>query len=533
MASQALYRKWRPRTWEDFVGQEQVVRVIRNAISSDRLTHAYLFSGPRGTGKTTIARMLARAVNCLEPDLTKRPCDQCENCVSILANKFMDIIEIDAASNTSVDDIRDLRDKINFSPAQGRMKIYIIDEVHMLSTAAFNALLKTLEEPPSHAMFILATTEIQKIPATVLSRCQHHEFRRFPVTEITYWLKTICKEENFDYEEEALTLIARQATGAMRDAVSMLDQISSTGEKITLQATQTILGVATNQSVIKLVDAMVSRDTGVGLEILQQALDSGSDPRQFARQTVEHLRMVLAMRMGSNKPLEVPAETRSILSKQSANLSVERLVEMIRLFDQAAADSRTSWHPGLALELALAESCEEKVPAIQQIEVKTQKADEQPVRKQDLKTMPEDSDLETEAENLADSKVYIRKNQHPDPSVTKEDVVKNWDKVRSLIKQYDAILDATLNHARIMDVREGVLYLGFPRETIKNQVEANRKSLLWTSAAISNVLGKPVGVSLSILGKRSQPVAEQNPLVNAAIQLGGKLVVDEKKTRKQ
>ncbi len=531
MASQALYRKWRPLTWDEVIGQEQVVRVLRNAIKSGRLTHAYLFSGPRGTGKTTIARLLARSVNCLDPDPAKRPCDVCANCRSVLNNMFMDIIEIDAASNTSVDDIRDLRDKINFSPAQGRMKVYIIDEVHMLSTAAFNALLKTLEEPPSHAMFILATTEIQKIPATVLSRCQHHEFRRFPVSEIVYRLKMICEAEKFDYEEDALTLMARQSTGAMRDAVSMLDQLSSTGEKVTLSATQTILGIATNQSVIKLTDAIIERSTGTGLDVLQEALDSGSDSRQFARQLVEHLRILLVIRMGSNTPIEAAPEARSILNKQASQFSVARLVETIRLFEQAAADSRTSWHPGLSLELALAESCEEKQP-VQPVAVQPQTAVVQPAPKPRLDRMPEENELETEAESTADSKIYIRKNQHPDPSVTKEEIVKNWDKVRALIKQYDAILDATLNHAKIVDVRDGVLFLGFPRETIKNQVEANRKSLLWTSAAISNVLGKPVGVSLSIIGKRSSSSPDQNPLVDAAIQLGGKLVVNKQKPAK-
>ena len=182
--SQALYRKWRPHLWEEVVGQEHVVQTLRNAVRSGRVGHAYLFAGPRGTGKTTTARLLAKAVNCLDPDLAKRPCDACEHCQAVNEGRFLDLIEIDAASNTSVDDVRDLREKINFSPSQGQYKVYIIDEVHMLSTAAFNALLKTLEEPPPHAIFILATTEVHKIPATVLSRCQRHEFRRIPVDEI-------------------------------------------------------------------------------------------------------------------------------------------------------------------------------------------------------------------------------------------------------------------------------------------------------------------------------------------------------------
>ena len=191
--AQALYRKWRPGLWNQVVGQEHIVQTLQNAIRSNRVGLAYLFAGPRGTGKTTMARLLAKAVNCLEEDPTRRPCNQCQNCQGVNKGSFLDLIEIDAASNTSVDDVRDLRDKINFSPSQGKYKVYIIDEVHMLSTAAFNALLKTLEEPPAHAIFILATTEVHKIPATVLSRCQRHEFRRIPVNDIVAHLQEIIK----------------------------------------------------------------------------------------------------------------------------------------------------------------------------------------------------------------------------------------------------------------------------------------------------------------------------------------------------
>src|SRR5512142_590454 len=274
--TQALYRKYRPKEWDQVIGQGHVVQTLKNAIASDRVGHAYLFAGPRGTGKTTLARLLAKAVNCLEHDPKQRPCNQCANCKAVNESRFMDLIEIDAASNTGVEDIRDLRDKINFSPSQGKFKVYIIDEVHMLSTPAFNALLKTLEEPPPHAMFILATTEIHTIPAPVLSRCQRHEFRRVPVDEILANLKGIVKAEKIQADDDALIQIARQSAGGMRDAQSLLDQLSSTGDKITLALAQNVLGTATSQTVLDILSSINDHDPAHGLESIHKALDAGA-----------------------------------------------------------------------------------------------------------------------------------------------------------------------------------------------------------------------------------------------------------------
>src|SRR5512146_168707 len=353
--SQALYRKWRPRLWEQVVGQDHVVRTLQNAIRSEKVGHAYLFAGPRGTGKTTTARLLAKAVNCLDPQVQNRPCDRCEFCQAVNDGRFLDLIEIDAASNTSVDDVRDLRDKINYSPTQGRYKVYIIDEVHMLSTAAFNALLKTLEEPPPHAIFVLATTEIHKIPATVLSRCQRHEFRRVPVDEIVANLKKIVKAEKIQADDDALIQIARQSAGGMRDAISLLDQLSSTGDKITLVLAQNVLGTATSQTVLDVLTSIMEHDPARGLETIHKALDAGADPRSLARQIVEYLRGLMLIQMGNANQVEATADVKKQMQAHARSFSTSDVLRMMKAFNNAAADMRGGWQPSLSLELALAE----------------------------------------------------------------------------------------------------------------------------------------------------------------------------------
>ena len=338
--SQALYRKWRPQTWDSVVGQDHVVHTLRNALAAGRNAHAYLFAGPRGTGKTTTARLLAKAVNCLFEDLAGRPCGECEYCQAVDMGRFLDLIEIDAASNTSVEDVRNLRDKINFSPNQGQYKVYIIDEVHMLSTAAFNALLKTLEEPPPHAIFVLATTEVHKIPATVLSRCQRHEFRRIPVADIVATLREIAGGEDIQVEERALTLIARQSTGSMRDAVSLLDQLASSGQLITLELTQQVLGTAASQSVLAVVEALVTQQPEAGLNQIHAALDAGSDPRQYARQVVDYLRDLLLIQMGNSEGVDAGAELRAEMARHAQAFEPSELLRVIQAFNHAATEAR-------------------------------------------------------------------------------------------------------------------------------------------------------------------------------------------------
>ncbi|MEA3326276.1 MAG: DNA polymerase III subunit gamma/tau, partial [Chloroflexota bacterium] len=350
--AKALYRKWRPQNWDEVAAQDHVVQTLRNAVMHDRVAHAYLFAGPRGTGKTSTARLLAKAVNCLDEDLGNRPCNECDHCQAFNADRFMDLIEIDAASNTSVDDVRDLREKINFSPSQGKFKIYIIDEVHMLSTAAFNALLKTLEEPPPHAIFILATTEIHKIPATVLSRCQRHEFRPIPIDVIVQHLKVKSKDEGIDVEDDVFKEIARQATGSLRDAISLLDQLASTDEPITLEMTQQILGTATSQSVIKIINTLIKRDSAQGLAQINATLGNGTDPRQLSRQLVTYLRNVLLFKMGNVDQVHTSEEVTQKIEEHSQQFTMVGLLNAIEAFNRTTTEVHANWHPGLGLELA-------------------------------------------------------------------------------------------------------------------------------------------------------------------------------------
>lgn len=511
--TQALYRKWRPQLWDEVVSQEHIVQTLKNAVVSDRVAHAYLFSGPRGTGKTTAARLLAKAVNCLNDDLAKRPCNECNHCVAVNENRFMDLIEIDAASNTSVEDVRDLRDKINFSPSQGTYKVYIIDEVHMLSTAAFNALLKTLEEPPPHAIFILATTEIHKIPATVLSRCQRHEFRRVPLGEITRRLNEICKSEKIQADPEALNVIARQSSGGLRDAISLLDQLASTGEKISLELAQTVLGTATSQSVIGLLQAIIDHEPSRGLDEIHRALDGGADARALARQVVDYLRNLMLIQMGNGEQVEVPNDTRAQMVAHAKSLSTAEVLRMTRAFNAAATDPRGGWSPSLGLELAFAEMLE--APAQPEVNPapKTPPASSVPSKAQ-ASVAPSTQKPAPKAESKATGS-----------PVSFETVVKAWKQISSIVKQKDTNVAALLNSGKLQEIRDGVLIVAFASDIL--QEKFNRpESLDLARAAIHEALGVDLPVLAVVTGGKGTlpPDVKPDGMVATALQNGGEIV---------
>ncbi|MEM9773865.1 MAG: DNA polymerase III subunit gamma/tau [Chloroflexota bacterium] len=380
--SQALYRKWRPARFDQVVGQEHVTQTLRNSVIADRVGHAYLFCGPRGTGKTTSARLVAKAVNCTSPNLAERPCDNCAICHAINEGRFMDLIEIDAASNTGVDDIRDLRDKINFAPAEGRKKVYIIDEVHMLSTAAFNALLKTLEEPPPHALFVLATTEEHKVPMTIKSRCQQFNFRLLSNKEIIDRLKLLVEREGLKVQESVFSLVAQHGAGSLRDSESLLDQlIGAPDEEITLERAQAVLGTAASESVAELTDAILTADGQTGLSIIHEALTVGADARQFARQMVSYLRTLLLLQTaGANVAVDLPAAEKEAMLVQAQRGQRRTLIGAIKSFTEAATAPSTSWQTQLPLELAFIDSLPGAPPEPVLVQHTAQTNTQQPVQ---------------------------------------------------------------------------------------------------------------------------------------------------------
>jgi DNA polymerase-3 subunit gamma/tau len=505
--AQALYRKWRPQSFDEVVGQEHVLQTLRNAITGNRIAHAYLFSGPRGTGKTTMARLLAKAVNCTNPDLSARPDNTCEICTAITDGRMLDLIELDAASNRGIDEIRDLRDKINFSPGQSRYKVYIIDEVHMLTEPAFNALLKTLEEPPPHAIFILATTDPQKVPATIVSRCQPFSFRRFTLQEIVARLQELTAAEGFKVEPAALTLIARQATGAMRDAVSMLDQLVASDSEITAERVQTALGMGSMQWVSKLIDALGDANVAAGLEAINHALDEGTDARQFARQIVEQLRSVMLIKMGDTTSIDLPGEQRSIMQAQADRIEPDRLISAVKLFNQAVLDLRGGWQPQLPLELALIESLQHQTSSVT-VPSSTPKPIQAPPKSSSAQSATPKPKVDT-TPKVDQATASIAKETS---ALTLDEINSHWADILLEVKAQSIPTEALMKSCHVFGVEGSTIILSWPTGALKEKFESDKVRRV-VENAMSAVLDQTVLIRSQI----------DDPVVREALRLGAKV----------
>jgi DNA polymerase-3 subunit gamma/tau len=352
MPAEVLYRKWRPQRFADVAGQEPITRTLRNAVAAGKVSHAYLFSGPRGTGKTTTARIFAKAVNCASPE-DGEPCGRCPSCVDFAEGRAMDLIELDAASNRGIDEVRGIREKANYAPAIGPHKLYLIDEVHMLTEPAFNALLKTLEEPPAHVIFVLATTELQKVPATILSRCQRFDFRRIPVSAMADRLEVVCAGEGITCPREGLEEIARLATGSARDAINLLEQlVDYRGRTLTMADVRAVLDLSGDERAQELAAHALHGRLAEGLETIAAVRDDGVDLRRFQRDVVAALRELLLLKSGVERRSRWSAPELDAMRAVIADVPVERIVAALRAFGEA--DLRADPLSPLPLELALA-----------------------------------------------------------------------------------------------------------------------------------------------------------------------------------
>ncbi len=537
MASQVFYRKWRPQTLAEVVGQEHVTQTLLNALASERISHAYLFCGPRGTGKTSTARCLAKAVNCLTNGRGE-PCNSCAICQAITEGRALDIIEVDAASNRRIDEIRELRERVNYAPNQARYKVYIIDEVHMLTNEAANALLKTLEEPPPHVIFVLATTEAHKILPTILSRCQRFDFRRISQADVVAKLSRISESEGIGIEPEALRLIARAATGSLRDAENLLQQLNTYyGAEIEFQQVQTILGISGDWRAKELIRHIIDNDISAGVATINSVNSDGLDLRQFNRELVEYLRMLLLIKTGADESVDLTTEDINELKDLAAMASLTQILKAVKRFGQLELGLDN--YSTLPLELALVDctlpTAEEKEEPVPQAEpepaakLATPKATpppEQPATQPEEAIVPEPVPAVAEPASTKEPAPADTGSATATPPEAGSEIERlrlNW---RKFIMEAPSGTGRTpaaalLRSAIPKAIEDDTLVLSFKYPLHKENMEKldNQKT---AEKIISGFLGRPCRV-------RCVHEPENNHLVKAALRMGAQ-VIDAEET---
>lgn len=473
---QALYRRYRPKSFNELLGQDHITRILKNQIKKQNIGHAYLFSGTRGTGKTSAAKIFSRAVNCLSP-IDGNPCNKCENCQEILDNNTVDVIEMDAASNNSVDDIRDLRDKVIYAPAKIKYKVYIVDEVHMLSKGAFNALLKTLEEPPKHLIFILATTEPERLPATILSRCQRFDFRRISNEDIVINMEKILKDLKIQIDRDALNLIARNADGAMRDALSLLDQcVSYNSEVIKYEDAINILGVTNRDLIFDLVDRMKAEKTEDVLVAIDEIIQSGKDVGQFIKDLIEHFRNLMVVKSSKSPELIIEVSNMDKYIEQSNLLDLDYILEALDILAEADSQAKWSSQPRIILEMATLKlinlnkslSLEERIKRLEQGLGPTYKERDIPegleIKSGEDKMVEEEKKqpaFEDKEEKLVDKRIEPVKFKDDGGELDFDTINQEWPKVLQVINRKDVKTHAFLIEGEILSFRGNLLTIGY------------------------------------------------------------------------
>lgn len=501
----ALYRVYRPKTFGDVVGQEHIVKTLKNQIKNNNIGHAYLFSGTRGTGKTSTAKIFARAVNCLNP-INEEPCNECEICIDTLNDNIMDIVEIDAASNNSVDDIRELRESVKYTPSKAKYKVYIIDEVHMLSQGAFNALLKTLEEPPSYVIFILATTEPHKIPATILSRCQRFDFKRVSSKDIASRMSYICKKENIEAEEKALSLIARNSQGALRDALSILDQCMSFGnEKIEYNDVIELLGTVNIDELFELSQSIIDENTKKSLEILNEFVIWGKDIRNLINDLIDHFRNLMVCKVSKDldEIISLPEESIERLKEQSKNVNINDLIRILNILSETQDSMKSSSNTRILAEVTIMKIAqpmfdESKEALIKRIENLEEKIESGNIK---VSTVQIEPSKDVKSQIIEHDKVEENKEDVVYEEVKSEDVrlvESSWKKITQKIKDDRKLsIAALLKEVNTFNVKDNILYLIFNDNFSFARSRLNSKDTIeYVESVIREVLNRSFNIQI-------------------------------------
>lgn len=501
MPYQALYRKFRPDSFEDVKGQDHIVTTLKNQIKSDHIGHAYLFCGTRGTGKTTVAKVFARAVNCENPG-EKGPCGECAMCRLIASGASMNVVEMDAASNNKVDDIRQVIEEVQYSPPQGKYKVYIIDEVHMLSASAFNALLKTLEEPPSYMIFILATTEMHKIPLTILSRCQRYDFKRISVGTIAERLRELLDREGIHAEEQALTYIARLADGALRDGLSLLEQCISFyfGEMLTYENVLRVLGAVDHEVYASFAAVLVQNDVVGMMQLLDRILSEGKDLTRFCDEFIWYLRNILIVKSTDHPEhiLDMSEESLRVITETAKQIETEMIFRYIRVLSEVENQMRYASQKRVLFEVALIKLCKPQMEkdydsVVNRVHnLEKQLADGAVVQKTDRNT-------EGSAEHTPQQvKKPIRESAVPQEV---RQLVGNWHQV---LNRLDSVCKTMLNHVTLTVDDEGTLVAAFPEDTSYSYFAGENGHVAQLEEAASQIVGKTVRIQCRLVADQRE-----------------------------
>ncbi|GAA0866603.1 DNA polymerase III subunit gamma/tau [Paraclostridium tenue] len=497
----ALYRAYRPQTFKDVVGQEHIIKTLKNQIQNNNVGHAYLFCGTRGTGKTSTAKIFARAVNC-EDSVNEEPCNECEVCKDILNDNNMDVIEIDAASNNSVDDIREIRENVKYTPAKCKYKVYIIDEVHMLSQGAFNALLKTLEEPPSYVIFILATTEPHKIPATILSRCQRFDFKRVTVKDMSSRMKEICEDVNVEVDDRALNLIARNSQGALRDALSILDQCMSFSEnKIEYKDVVDLLGTVNVEQLFEMADYVIKEDTKKCLEILNEFVIWGKDIKNLIDDLIDHFRNLMVCKVSNDldEIISLPEEIIDQLKSQAETIETNEIIRILNILSVTQDDIKASSNPRVLAEVSIMKLSQPMFDDSKEALLKRISNLEEVIRSGNI-TVNNNQDKKEQVVTQEEEK-YEEKEEIYYEEVKSEDVKlveKSWENILTNIKKdRNMPVYAILREAKDFNVNSNTLYIIFDDKFAfaKNKL-SDVKTLSYIEGVVRDTINRSFGIKI-------------------------------------